>query len=143
MLNPLMLAWAAGFVDGEGCIHIAKQRNPGNRADSYRPGVYIAQNDLRVLEAFCDAVGIRAPIYKVKRASNHTKQCYTLNFNGHSALKLLMALLPYLRRKLCEAEAVIHYWKDGGMGIAGGGKKVDPELSAMREHYYLLLKRLK
>ena len=29
-LNPIALAWAAGFVDGEGCIRIAKRKNKSN-----------------------------------------------------------------------------------------------------------------
>jgi len=141
--DALLLAWAAGFLDGEGCIHIAKQKYHGRRTDTYRLGVSVAQNDRSALEAFCTAVGIDAPIYATQRAKNHRRQCYTLNFTGHSALLLLQRLKEFLRRKFREAEAALQFWIDGCMGMPGGGKRLDPALAATREHYYQLLKQLK
>lgn len=141
--SEIMLAWAAGFLDGEGCIHIAKQRYKGGRPDSYRLGVHVTQNDRSVLDSFCDAAGIRAPIYATKRAANHSRQCYTLNYSGQSALQLLIALLPYLNRKLREAKAALQFSVDSGMGVRRTSKTVDPALAATREHYYQLLKQLK
>ena len=137
------LAWAAGFLDGEGCIHIAKQRYGGRRADTYRLGIYVSQNERSVLEAFRAAVGIDAPIYETKRADNHSRQCYTLNFNGHSALRLIQLVGQYLRRKYAEAMAALRFWVEGGMGVPGRGKPVAADTVAAREHYYLLLKTLK
>lgn len=137
------LAWAAGFLDGEGCIHIAKQRYHGHRSDTYRLGVHVSQNDRMLLESFCDAVGMRAPIYATKRAENHSRQCYTLNFSGQNALVLLQRLMRFLRRKHREAEAAMQFWAEGRMGVVGNGKPLDPALAAKREHYYLLMKQLK
>lgn len=141
--GAVLLAWAAGFIDGEGCIHIAKQRYHGKRADTYRLGVHVTQNDRGVLESLCEAVGIWAPIYEVKRASNHRKQCYTLNFSGKSALRLLTLLKSYLRRKRREAEAALDFWTAGRMGMVGTGKPLPAEVAAVREHYFWLLKQLK
>jgi len=130
-------------LDGEGCIHIAKQRYPGGRSDTYRLGVHVTQNDRSALEAFREAVGIDAPIYATPLAKNHSRQCYTLNFTGHSALLLLQRLKEFLRRKRREAEAALQFWVDGGMGVPGRGKKLAPALVATRERYYQLLKALK
>lgn len=141
--SDLRLAWAAGFLDGEGCIHIAKQRYRTARPDTYRLGVHVTQNDLRVLERFREAVGIDAPIYAVKRAKNHSRQCYTLNFTGHSALALLKVLLKYLERKHDEAQAALDFWTNGRMGTRFGKRGLDPALVAVREHYFRLLKQLK
>jgi len=137
------LAWAAGFLDGEGCIHIAKQRYRSGRNHTYRLGVHVTQNDRPALQALCQAIGFSAPIYATKRAHNHRRQCYTVNFTGHSALRLLQAVMPYLRRKLSEAKAALQFWDEGCMGRRGGGKRLAPALIAVREHYYLLLKQLK
>jgi LAGLIDADG endonuclease len=137
------LAWAAGFIDGEGCIHIAKQRYAGKRAVTYRLGVSIAQNDRPALEALREAVGIHAPIFETKRAHNHSRQCYTLNFCGRDALRLLALVGQYLRRKRLEAETAFRFWVEGGIGLGRRGKRVAPEFTAVREHYYLLMKRLK
>lgn len=137
------LAWAAGFLDGEGCIHIAKQRYRTARSHTYRLGVHVTQNDRAVLERFREAVGIDAPIYRVKRAPNHRRQCFTLNFSGHSALALLSLLLKFLERKRDEAQAALDFWVNGRMGERFGARGLDPALVAVREHYFHLLKQLK
>jgi LAGLIDADG endonuclease len=141
--REIRLAWAAGFLDGEGCIHIAKQRYRSERSVTYRLGVHVTQNDRTVLERFREAVGIDAPIYRLKRAKNHRRQCFTLNFSGHSALALLTVLLAYLERKRNEAQAALDFWARGRVGVRFGARRLDPALVAVREHYFLLLKQLK
>lgn len=141
--NPYQLGWAAGFLDGEGCIHIAKQRYLAARSDTYRLGVSLTQNDLDVLAHFRDVIGIDVPIFKVKLAPNHRRQCYTLNYSGKGALKLISMLSPHLRRKRLEAQAASDFWTEGRVGQHGGRKALDPEVVATRERFYLLLKQLK
>ena len=137
------LAWAAGFIDGEGCIHIAKQRYRSGRSDTYRLGVYVTQNNRPVLEYLRQVVGIDARIYQVKRARNHRRQCFTLNFSGRSALALLSLLLEFLQRKRDEAQAALDFWVNGRVGERFGARGLDPALVAVREHYFHLLKQLK
>ncbi len=141
--NLADLAWAAGFIDGEGCIHIAKQRYPDRRTCSYRLGVFITQNDKSVLEHLRRVVGIDAPIFAVKRADNHKRQCYTLNYAGRHALRLLALLRDFLQRKRAEAQAALDFWAEGRMGERFGAKGIAPEILATREHYFLLMKQLK
>lgn len=137
------LAWAAGFTDGEGCIHLARQRyKNSNRSDCYRLNVHITQNDLGLLQHFRDVVGVDGRIYPVKLAANHNKQCYTLNFVGNKAVALLQVLRPYLRRKLAEANAALAYWS-GCRPPHQPGQRNSAELMARREHFFLLLKELK
>ena len=52
------LAWAAGFFDGEGCVHYSwrKPRNP-NCTPTLMYGISIGQTDKRVLTRFMKAVG--------------------------------------------------------------------------------------
>jgi hypothetical protein len=137
------LGWAAGFLDGEGCIHIARQRYRTARADTYRLGVHVGQNDRDALEYFRAIVGIDAPIFEVKRCENHRRQCYTLNYTGKRALQLIVMLAPYLRRKRREAQAAQAFWTDGRVGENPSGKRLDPTLVVIRAHYFDLLKRLK
>jgi len=48
--KTVAIAWAAGFVDGEGCIHLARvQRTCGNRIN-YRLRLSVSQNCLVTLE---------------------------------------------------------------------------------------------
>ena len=48
----LDLAWAAGFIDGEGWIGIARQTRKGYDTITHRVKVAITQNNLEVLEHF-------------------------------------------------------------------------------------------
>ena len=121
-LNPLQLAWAAGFIDGEGCVHITRQRHAGRARCSYRLGVFITQNDKSVLEHLRQVLGIDAPIFALKRASNHKRQCYTLNYTGKRALRLLAVLRDFLHRKRAEAQAALDFWVQGGMDQHFGAK---------------------
>lgn len=141
--NAYQVGWAAGFLDGEGCIHIAKQRYRTARSDTYRLGVCVSQNDLDSLEHFRDVVGIKVPIFPVKLADNHRRQCYTLNYSGKRAVQLIALLSPHLRRKRAEAQAALDFWVDGRAGERPGGKGVDPLVVATRERYFQLLKQLK
>lgn len=137
------IQWAAGFVDGEGCIHIAKQRYRAHRSPTYRLGMHVTQNDLATLEHFRDGLGIDAPIYKVKRAANHRRQCYTLNYSGTSAMQVISLLTPHLVRKRREADAAQAFWHEGRIGERPGPKGWEPEVVEKRESYFLMLKQLK
>lgn len=95
--------WAAGFADGEACIHVARQTYQGNRRDTYVLRVSIVQNDLQLLQFFQKGLGIHAGIYAVKRNIGQNRQCYSLNYNGIHALQLILLLGPFLVRKRLEA----------------------------------------
>lgn len=140
---PFSIEWAAGFADGEACIHIARQTYRGKRKDTYCLRVYIVQNDLEVLEHFRDGVGIDAPIYKVKRTAQHNKQVYTLNFEGRKAMALIALLMPHLVRKREEAKVAWAYWVESRVGLRPGRNSLPPEVTALRERLYLKLRSLK
>ena len=137
------IEWAAGFADGEACIHVARQTYRSKRSDTFRLRVYIVQYDLEVLEHFRDAVGIAARIYKVKRTAQHNKQVYTLNFDGKKAMALIGLLLPHLVRKRKEAETAWAYWIEGRVGMRPGRKGLPPAVMAIRQRLYLKLRSLK
>jgi hypothetical protein len=137
------IEWAAGFVDGEGCIHIARQTYRGKRRETWKLRCYISQNDLEVLEHFRGAVGIDAPIYKVRRTKQQNKQVYTLNFEGKKAMALVALLMPHLIRKREEAQAAMTYWVEGRVGKRWGPKGIPPEIAAFRERMYFKLRSLK
>ncbi len=137
------IEWAAGFLDGEGCIHIARQTYRGKRRDGFRLRVYIVQNNLEVLEHFRDGIGIDARIYKVRRTTQHNKQVYTLNFEGKKAMTLIALLMPHLVRKQEEAQVAMAYWVEGRVGMRPGRQGLPPEIVAFRERMYAKLRSLK
>ena len=145
LAKPLFtLAWAAGFVDGEGCIYICKQRfRDPTRKLSYRLGFSIMQNDLEVLEHFRVGMGITEPIYKVKRLPQHSRQVYTLICSGKNALRLITTLLPFLVRKREEAQTAVAYWEDCMGGKRPGGKGWSPQVTADREAKFQKMRSFK
>lgn len=138
------LEWAAGFADGEGCIHIFMQRYADpKRKKSYRLGFTISQNDLQVLEHFQQGLIIAERIYKAKRLPSHNRQVYTLNCTGRSALRVIAMLEPHLVRKQLQARAALDYWRLGHGGAHPGRYGWPASVIAIRERFYQKLKALK
>lgn len=137
------IEWAAGFVDGEGCISIVRQTyKGGRRKPTYCVAFSITQNDRAVLEHLQAGLG-KGRIYKVARKLQHKRQVYTLNFTGISALRAIAVLRPHFVRKGPEADAVWAYWCEARGGERPGGKGWPPEVQALREHFYRKLRKLK
>lgn len=142
--QPFSVAWAAGFADGEACIHIARQRYRNcSRSDTFVARVYITQNCLEVLEHFRNGAGIDASIYKIKRTAGQNRQCYSLQYEGARAMALITLLLPHLIRKRDEALTLWTYWVQGQVGTRHGPKGVPPAIFAIRERLYLKMRSLK
>lgn len=143
-----MTAWVAGFIDGEGCIHIYKQKyksrltgEHGGITHSLR--ISIGQNNLEVLERIIDILDIHAKIFKNKRNMGTNRQCYTLHINGKYALQTIELIKPYLVRKLPEALAAERFWEEGRKDLKTGRKPVPKAIMDIREWWYNKMRRMK
>lgn len=136
------LAWAAGMLDGDGCIAIIKQPF-ANRRPIYRLTVSVCQNCLQTLEHFRRCVGVDGVIYAVKRKLEHNKQVYTLNYSGPKALLVIQRLRAYLVRKRPEALVAISFCLNGQISRRFGPHGVPADVEAVRVAHYLKLRALK
>ncbi len=136
------LAWAAGMLDGDGCISIVKQRYP-NRAATYRLVVQITQNCLKTLEHFRECVGEVGPIHEVTRRISHNKQVYALMYSGPKATLVLQRLAEHLVRKRAEAEVALSFIDKGQVGRRFGVRGVPVEIERIRISHYNKLRALK
>ncbi|MFP8836186.1 hypothetical protein ACLIJR_18130 [Hydrogenophaga sp. XSHU_21] len=136
------LSWAAGMLDGDGCIAIVKQTYP-NRASTYRLVVQVTQNDLQTLKHFRVCVGVPAPIHEVKRRIGHNRQVYALMYSGPKAVLVLQRLAAHLVRKRPEAEVALSFIEKGQVGRRFGGKGVPPAIEQIRISHYNKLRALK
>lgn len=138
------LAWAAGFMDGEGCISIARQKysDPARR-DTFRLRVDITQNHLKVLRYFEKAVGVQGRLYEVKRSGSQNRDSYHLGYDGDRAFEVIERLLPFLQRKQHEAEAVLEFRRTCELNRHFGPKGCPPRIWALRERFYRKLQALK
>ncbi len=136
------LAWAAGMLDGDGCIAIIKQPFQ-QRKPIYRLVVSICQNCLQTLEHFRRCVGVDGAIYPVKRKLEHNKQVYNLNYSGPKALLVIRRLRAYLVRKRPEALVAISFCLNGQISRRFGPHGVPAAVEAVRVSHYLKLRALK
>jgi hypothetical protein len=90
-------AWCAGFLDGEGCVSLARvRRTCGNRVN-YRARVQVIQNCLQTLLTFRDSVHENCVLSQVPHRETYTRPIYQLAYDGSHAYQLLQKLRPYLR----------------------------------------------
>lgn len=136
------LEWAAGMLDGDGCIAIIKQPFQ-QRKPIYRLIVSICQNCLQTLEHFRRCVGVEGAIYPVKRKLEHNKQVYNLNYSGPKALLVIRRLRAYLVRKRPEALVAISFCLNGQISRRFGPHGVPAAVEAVRVSHYLKLRALK
>ena len=136
------LEWAAGMLDGDGCISIVKQPF-ANRRSIFRLIVSISQNCLQTLQHFQRCVNVPSVIYAVRRQIGHNKQVYTLNFTGPNAMRLVELLHGYLVRKRQEATVALSFCENGQIIRRFGRHGVPPGVESIRVAHYKKLRALK
>jgi hypothetical protein len=142
--NEIELAWAAGFLDGEGCISVVWQRfHLTKRRATVRIRLQIVQNNLQVLKRLNKILGEKCCLHEMKRLLGHNRQIYTLNIDGENALNAIIKVYPYLFRKKEEAEVLIAAIKSCWFGIRPGRCGYPDHVWSARERLVSKLQALK
>jgi hypothetical protein len=136
------LAWAAGFVDGEGCISVVEQLKPNQRS-THRVRFQVAQNNLPVLEHLNAVLGGMGRIYSMRRTAAHNRQMYMLLLDGWKAVAVVAKLAPYLVRKKQEAEVLLEGLSECWFGIYSGPTGFPEHVYAARRRLERKLQKLK
>jgi hypothetical protein len=143
LAKTVAIAWAAGFVDGEGCIHLARvQRNCGNRVN-YRLRLSVTQNCLVTLEHLRGVLGGTSYLTRLRRKLQHNKQLYTLIFDGRNAHDAIATLSPHLVRKAHEAQIALDFYAHGQPELHPGPNGTPQAIWDFRRRCYDKLRRLK
>jgi hypothetical protein len=105
-LMALRLAWAAGFLDGEGSLMLDPHHHPAKTPFSgLSPRISVGQKDRTPLEELHFIFG-----GNLGTKRNATQGCYAWEAAGAARVKaVLVAVLPYLVAKRAEAETVLAY----------------------------------
>lgn len=138
------LAWAAGFVDGEGCIRIHKQvpKCGVNPNPIYSLEVTISQNRLETLQHLKDKLDTDSSIYVCPTKGKVRRAVFALTYRCTRARVILKILSPYLVRKKEEAALGIEF--SDHISIARmGRRRHSPAEMALREEYFQRMKALK
>lgn len=106
MSNPECDAYAAGLIDGEGCIYVAK-----NKGKSYSPWIDIGmtRKALDVLKRLQREYG--GGLNVMRAATDRWEEAWTLTLTGARAADMLTRILPYLRLKAEQARLTLTVWE--------------------------------
>lgn len=141
--EPRRIAWAAGLFDGDGCVLISKQHQPGRKHATYRLCLSVVQNCRATAERFQQILGLQSHLVAVRRTSKQNRRVYDVRFDGVHALRALQLLQSDLYRKSIEADVAIEAWRECAMGTLPGPKGLPDAVWQARERYYRKLRRLK
>lgn len=134
------LAYAAGFIDGEGCITILAQHKQRMRNRSYSLRIQITQVDPAPL------IRLQALFGGKLRARSRPKAQrtqYDLVLNDKQAVKVLQLIRPYLIVKAEQADIALEFDKFRfQLGQVGRGGLSDETLD-WYETYKIEISRLK
>ena len=141
MNNNVELAYLAGLVDGEGCIHINKWRNLLKNGHQYALLVQIKMCDGRLLKELHRKYGGNLRLLKRSLENPNHSDILVWRLGNRNAQAFLERLLPYLRLKRRQAEIGINFSKSIP-GHRGSRALTEGEIAG-REQSYNLLRELK
>lgn len=131
MKRELQIAWAAGFIDGEGTILVGRYRDDRCRSGYlHRPILQVGQSSPIPLDRLIELFGGRYKRHEPngnRRVKPHWM--WTLQ-SARSVAPALRALLPHLVHKREQAEELLKFC---ARVRVGGGSHVDPVEFAVRE----------
>jgi hypothetical protein len=155
MTGEILLAWQAGFFDGEGCVEIRATRynktaNSVNvtgkgrfgpktvRGASYTIGASISQKERGPLDLFVRSFGGLLYDYKVNGVT-YWRWVITTD----SSVRFLEAILPYSELKAPRIRLAVEFHRKMKAWNAEYGRRGYPELIlAERERYFMEMKAL-
>jgi len=111
LIEPLELAYLAGFMDADGHFGITTRKVNG--AIYYRSIVQVAQTKLGIMEHLVELVGAG---YLQK---NTKKRIWNLRFNASTCRWLLPQLIPYLVLKKRQAQIALDLLNRAHIGKNG------------------------
>jgi hypothetical protein len=133
MIERDLIIWAAGFIDGEGCVSISKQKNPDHNWYGYGLGLAVSQKTEAPLKRLHEMFGGHLFSYQSRGATYYRWQHWS-----HGALAALKELLPYLLVKRDIAEVGIRFQEQMTLWNKQYGRRGYPqEVVVGREAFYL------
>ena len=136
------LAWAAGFIDGEGCISIGRHKattENGAKNPQHTLELQVGNTNLDVLNLLCSMFG--GAICELDRRTG--KRIWLWRCSTRQAEAAIRKLLPYLKVKRAEAELALDFATLKLATFNPGGLLLSDEVVAQREAYYYALRELK
>lgn len=118
-LPTAVLAYAAGIIDGEGCIRIGRYTNTKTGKIGYRGMIQVGMTNRLAIEWLKDNLG--GNFYVGRTSYDRRKPCFNWIMRAADGAKLLSALLPYLIVKREHADLFIEFHKTVGKHLGRHG----------------------
>lgn len=110
--DPLHLAYLAGIVDGEGCIHIGYYFNKTQNRSVYHSLLQITSTDKCLIEWLLLNFGGHSSIYtEAQTPKNSTLKPYSWKASGERLTHLCEILLPYAIIKKDQLQIMLEFRK--------------------------------
>jgi hypothetical protein len=144
--DALLCAYAAGFIDGEGCLAITGSRKSNGKAVYYVALMVVVQTDLIPLCELQAAFGgfIHTGRRTVSPSGKPKRIAYQWHLSGKRLRVCLQAIRPYLRVKAAQADRLLEFFEvldETKVRYGRGGTPDDAE--ARRRSYYERLKQMR
>ena len=108
-ITPEELAYIAGFIDGEGCLHIGKcRRTHPHKTTEYHAKILITNTCPDVLVWIQSLFG--GYLHKTVDRGTGRRDCYNLHLSRAAAEELIDQVYPYLRMKAGQANCLRLFW---------------------------------
>jgi hypothetical protein len=96
MVSDVQLAWAAGVIDGDGCVTLDSPGAARCGTKRRRPAVIVDSTDIEILTELQTLFG--GSLVKKRRQQPHHRQAWSWRLYGADlVLALLRGVLPYMR----------------------------------------------
>lgn len=132
-LDVLSVAWAAGFLDGEGCFTIT--RSAPRR--QFAPRIHAAQIVQEPLDKLLELFGGHVAL----RDTRHRPLWYWEVAGATAVVRVLPLLIPHLLVKRAQAEMLLEF--ASRIDPRNGGKRLSDDEFAIREEYTYVLSEMK
>ena len=138
-MKGAVLAWAAGMIDGEGCIGIYHTRTSGY---GFVLSVSVGNTEIELLEALRSSFGGGVYAIRKTQANPGWKRAYQWRPGSRKAASFLDAILPYLQSPRKTEAAVLGLEYQSQKVVGRLPRDVERVHRARQQEYYWEMRRL-
>jgi hypothetical protein len=102
------IAWAAGFIDGEGCLSLTKTYRAGERDHLRQPRVQVTQVNRKPIDRLQELFGGKVYDDRARKTSSGN-QIYVWEESGKALIPVLNEIIPHLVLKKQEAVCLLAF----------------------------------
>lgn len=132
------LAWAAGFIDGEGSIHIRKDN--GYKNPKYSLILTVTNTNQESIEKIKSLFDEYGTTPEIKMRDGNTKPVYRFMSSGNKALHILKQIQPYVIVKREQVKLGIDFQSQETKNM--GSKGQPKEYHDLQSNFYEIMKLL-